>query len=187
MAYDLFVAVCKPLHYMAIMNPQLCLGLVSLAWGCGVANSLIMSPMTLWLPRCGYQKVDHFLCEMPALIRMACVNTAAVEGIAFILAIGIVPSPLVFILISYGYIVRAVLPRKKAFATCSSHLAVVGFFFGTIIFIYMRPKSYRSVAHDKVVSAFYTIFTPVLNPLIYSVRNKEVKGAFRKWLEKYFQ
>ncbi|XP_029797627.1 olfactory receptor 2V2-like [Suricata suricatta] len=81
---------------------------------------------------------------------------------------------------------RSAAARKKAFATCSSHLAVVGLFYGTLIFTYMRPKSYRSVAHDKVVSAFYTIFTPVLNPLIYSVRNKEVKGALRKWLEKHF-
>ncbi|XP_022347368.1 olfactory receptor 2W3-like [Enhydra lutris kenyoni] len=114
MAYDQFVAVCKPLHYMVIMNPQLCLSLVSVAWVCGLANSLIISPMTLCLPRCGYCKVDHFLCEMPALILMACVNTAVVEGIAFILAVGIVLSPLVFILVSYGYIVRAVLSIRSS-------------------------------------------------------------------------
>ncbi|DAA27589.1 olfactory receptor 2W3 [Bos taurus] len=186
MAYDRFVAVCKPLHYMVIMNPQLCLGLVSLAWGCGVANSLIMSPMTLWLPRCGYQKVDHFLCEMPALIRMACVNTAAVEGIAFILAIGIVLSPLVFILISYGYIVRAVLSiqsssgRHKAFNTCGSHLTVVSLFYGNIIYMYMQPGASSSKDQGKFLTLFYNIVTPLLNPLIYTLRNKEVKGALRR-------
>ncbi|XP_055286297.1 olfactory receptor 2W3-like [Moschus berezovskii] len=194
MAYDWFVAVCKPLHYMVIMNPQLCLGLVSLAWGCGVANSLIMSPMTLWLPRCGYQKVDHFLCEMPALIRMACVNTVVVEGIAFILAIGIVLSPLVFILISYGYIVRAVLSiqsssgRHKAFNTCGSHLTVVSLFYGNIIYMYMQPGASSSKDQGKFLTLFYNIVTPLLNPLIYTLRNKEVKGALRRlilWVERW--
>nr|XP_020725321.1 olfactory receptor 2W3-like [Odocoileus virginianus texanus] len=186
MAYDRFVAVCKPLHYMVIMNPRLCLGLVLIAWGCGVANSLIMSPMTLWLPRCGYQKVDHFLCEMPALIRMACVNTAAIEGIAFILAIGIVLSPLVFILISYGCIVRAVLSiqsssgRHKAFNTCGSHLTVVSLFYGNIIYMYMQPGASSSKDQGKFLTLFYNIVTPLLNPLIYTLRNKEVKGALRR-------
>ncbi|XP_012506286.1 PREDICTED: olfactory receptor 2W3-like [Propithecus coquereli] len=186
MAYDRFVAVCRPLHYMIVMHPQLCLGLVSLAWGCGVANSLIMSPMTLWLPRCGYHKVDHFLCEMPALIRMACVNTAAIEGIAFILAVGIVLSPLVFILVSYGYIVRAVLSiqsssgRHKVFNTCGSHLTVVSLFYGNIIYMYMQPGTSSSKDHGKFLTLFYNMVTPLLNPLIYTLRNKEVKGALRR-------
>ncbi|XP_007957232.2 olfactory receptor 2W3-like [Orycteropus afer afer] len=191
MAYDRFVAVCKPLHYMIIMHPQLCLGLVSLAWGCGVANSLIMSPMTLWLPRCGYRKVDHFLCEMPALIQMACVNTAAVEGIAFILAVGIVLSPLTFILISYGYIVKAVLSiqsssgRHKVFNTCGSHLTVVSLFYGNIIYMYMQPGTSSSKDQGKFLTLFYNIVTPLLNPLIYTLRNKEVKGALKRLLLGY--
>ncbi|VFV20601.1 olfactory family [Lynx pardinus] len=186
MAYDRFVAVCKPLHYLVIMNPHLCMGLMSLAWGCGVANSLIMSPMTLWLPRCGYCKVDHFLCEMPALIRMACVNTAAIEGIAFILAVGIVLSPLVFILISYGYIVRAVLSiqsssgRHKVFNTCGSHLTVFSLFYGNIIYMYMQPGTSSSKDQGKFLTLFYNIVTPLLNPMIYTFRNKEVKGALRR-------
>ncbi|XP_004697290.1 olfactory receptor 2W3-like [Echinops telfairi] len=188
MAYDRFVAVCKPLHYMVIMHPQLCLGLVSLAWGFGIANSLIMSPMTLWLPRCGYRKVDHFLCEMPALIRMACVNTAVVEGIAFILAVGIVISPLAFILISYGYIVKSVLRiqsssgRHKVFNTCGSHLTVVSLFYGNIIYMYMQPGTSSSKDQGKFLTLFYNIVTPLLNPLIYTLRNKEVKGALRRLL-----
>ncbi|XP_043323490.1 olfactory receptor 2W3 [Cervus canadensis] len=188
MAYDRFVAVCKPLHYMVIMNPQLCLGLVSLAWGCGVANSLAMSPVTLRLPRCGRHGVDHFLCEMPALIRMACVNTAAVEGTVFVLAVGIVLSPLVFILVSYGYIVRAVLyiqsasGRQKAFNTCGSHLTVVSLFYGNIIYMYMQPGKSSSQDQGKFLTLFYNIVTPLLNPLIYTLRNKEVKGAMRRLL-----
>ena len=188
MAYDRFVAVCKPLHYTVIMNPRLCLGLVLIAWGCGVANSLAMSPVTLRLPRCGRHSVDHFLCEMPALIRMACVNTAAIEGTVFVLAVGIVLSPLVFILVSYGYIVRAVLQiqsasgRQKAFNTCGSHLTVVSLFYGNIIYMYMQPGNSSSQDQGKFLTLFYNIVTPLLNPLIYTLRNKEVKGALRRLL-----
>ena len=188
MAYDRFVAVCKPLHYTVIMNPRLCLGLVLIAWGCGVANSLAMSPVTLSLPRCGRHSVDHFLCEMPALIRMACVNTAAIEGTVFVLAVGIVLSPLVFILVSYGYIVRAVLQiqsasgRQRAFNTCGSHLTVVSLFYGNIIYMYMQPGNSSSQDQGKFLTLFYNIVTPLLNPLIYTLRNKEVKGALRRLL-----
>uniref|UniRef100_A0A4W2IIT7 Olfactory receptor n=1 Tax=Bos indicus x Bos taurus TaxID=30522 RepID=A0A4W2IIT7_BOBOX len=188
MAYDRFVAVCKPLHYMVIMNPRLCLGLVLIAWGCGVANSLAMSPVTLRLSRCGRHSVDHFLCEMPALIRMACVNTAAIEGTVFVLAVGIVLSPLVFILVSYGYIVRAVLQiqsasgRQKTFNTCGSHLTVVSLFYGNIIYMYMQPGNSSSQDQGKFLTLFYNIVTPLLNPLIYTLRNKEVKGALRRLL-----
>ncbi|XP_008051185.1 olfactory receptor 2W3 [Carlito syrichta] len=188
MAYDRFVAVCKPLHYIAIMNPRICWSLVSVAWSCGVANSLAMSPVTLHLPRCGYHKVDHFLCEMPALIRMACVNTVAVEGTVFVLAVGIVLSPLVFILVSYGYIVRTVLQiqstsgRQKVFNTCGSHLTVVSLFYGNIIYMYMQPGNSSSQDQGKFLTLFYNIVTPLLNPLIYTLRNKEVKGALRRLL-----
>ncbi|ELW48371.1 olfactory receptor 2W3 [Tupaia chinensis] len=188
MAYDRFVAVCKPLHYVVIMSPRLCLGLVSVAWGCGVANSLAMSPVTLLLPRCGHRKVDHFLCEMPALIRLACVDTVAVESTVFILAVGIVLSPLAFILVSYGYIARAVLQtrsvsgRQKAFNTCGSHLTVVSLFYGNIIYMYMQPGASASQDQGKLLTLFYNIVTPLLNPLIYTLRNKEVKGALRRLL-----
>lgn len=188
MAYDRFVAICKPLHYMVIMSPCLCLTLVSVAWGCGVANSLAMSPITLHLPRCGHRSVDHFLCEMPALIRLACVNTAAIEGTIFVLAVGIVLSPLVFILVSYGHIVRAVLSiqsssgRHKAFNTCGSHLTVVSLFYGNIVYMYMQPGNSASQDQGKFLTLFYNIVTPLLNPLIYTLRNKEVKGALRRLL-----
>ncbi|XP_023071869.2 E3 ubiquitin-protein ligase TRIM58 isoform X5 [Piliocolobus tephrosceles] len=188
MAYDRFVAICKPLHYMVIMNPRLCRALVSVAWGCGVANSLAMSPVTLHLPRCGRHEVDHFLCEMPALIRTACVSTVAVEGTVFVLAVGVVLSPLVFILLSYSYIVRAVLrirsasARQKAFSTCGSHLTVVSLFYGNIIYMYMQPGASSSQDQGKFLTLFYNIVTPLLNPLIYTLRNREVKGALGRLL-----
>ncbi|KAM5306394.1 olfactory receptor 2W3-like [Glossophaga mutica] len=188
MAYDRFVAVCKPLHYLVIMNPRFCMGLVLVAWGGGVANSLAMSPVTLHLPRCGHRSVDHFLCEMPALIRMACVNTSAIEGTVFVLAVVIVLSPLVFILVSYGYIIRAVLHiqsasgRQKAFNTCGSHLTVVSLFYGNIIYMYMQPGNSSSQNQGKFLTLLYNIVTPLLNPLIYTLRNREVKGALRRLL-----
>ncbi|KFO20827.1 Olfactory receptor 2W3 [Fukomys damarensis] len=188
MAYDRFVAVCKPLHYMVIMSPRLCLGLVSVAWGCGVANSLAMSPVTLLLPRCGCRRVDHYLCEMPALIRMACINTVPIEGTVFVLAVLIVLSPLAFILVSYGYIVRAVWRmrsssgRHKVFNTCGSHLTVVSLFYGNIIYMYMQPGNSSSQDRGKFLTLLYNIVTPLLNPLIYTLRNTEVKGALRRLL-----
>ncbi|XP_016066116.1 PREDICTED: olfactory receptor 2W3-like [Miniopterus natalensis] len=188
MAYDRFVAVCNPLHYPAIMSPRLCAGLVSVAWGCGVANSLAMSPVTLRLPRCGHHRVDHFLCEMPALIRMACVSTAVMEGVVFVLAVAIVLWPLLFILVSYGCIVRAVLQvrsaagRQKAFGTCGSHLTVVSLFYGNIIYAYMQPGNTSSQNRGKFLTLLYNIVTPLLNPLIYTLRNREVKGALRRLL-----
>ncbi|KAG8509293.1 Olfactory receptor 2W3 [Galemys pyrenaicus] len=188
MAYDRLVAVCKPLHYMAIMNPRLCAALVSVAWGGGMTNSIVMSPVTLLLPRCGHNRVNHFLCEVPALIRIACVDTAAVEATVFVLAIVIVLTPLVLILVSYGCIVRAVLQvrsasrLKKVFSTCGSHLTVVSLFYGNIIYMYMQPGNSSSQDQGKFLTLFYSSVSPLLNPLIYTLRNRDVKGALRRLL-----
>ncbi|CAO2595415.1 Putative olfactory receptor 2W6 [Lemmus lemmus] len=190
MAYDRYAAVCKPLHYTVIMHPRLCGQLASVAWLSGFGNSLIMAPQTLMLPRCGHRRVDHFLCEMPALIGMACVDTMALEALAFALAIFIILVPLILILISYGYIARAVLRiksaagRKKAFNTCSSHLIVVSLFYGTIIYMYLQPANTYSQDQGKFLTLFYTIVTPSVNPLIYTLRNKDVKEAIKKVLGK---
>lgn len=190
MAYDRYVAVCKPLHYTIIMHPCLCGKLASVAWLSGFGNSLIMAPQTLMLPRCGHRQVDHFLCEMPALIGMACVDTMTLEALAFALAIFIILAPLILILISYGYIAQAVLRiksaagRKKAFNTCSSHLIVVSLFYGTIIYMYLQPANTYSQDQGKFLTLFYTIVTPSVNPLIYTLRNKDVKEAMKKVLGK---
>uniref|UniRef100_A0A452Q9F0 Olfactory receptor n=1 Tax=Ursus americanus TaxID=9643 RepID=A0A452Q9F0_URSAM len=192
MAYDRYVAICHPLRYPILMNQKLCLHMTAGSWLLGGVDGLIQAGATLSFPYCHSREINHFFCEAPSLVRLACADTTFFEFFMYVCCILMLLIPLSLILASYSLILAAVLcmkstaAQKKAFATCSSHLAVVGLFYGTLIFTYMRPKSYRSVAHDKVVSAFYTIFTPVLNPLIYSVRNKDVKGALRKWLEKHF-
>ncbi|XP_027732441.1 olfactory receptor 2W3-like [Vombatus ursinus] len=186
MAYDRFIAICKPLHYTVIMHRQLCVQLVAVSWGIGLLNSLVMSPMTMRLPRCGKHQVKHFLCEMPALIKMACVDTVAIESTVFILTVIIVLVPLSLILISYGYITQTVLRiksaagRKKVFNTCGSHLTVVSLFYGNIIYIYMQPGNNSSQDQGKFLTLFYNLVTPMLNPLIYTLRNKEVKSALKK-------
>ncbi|XP_012386685.4 olfactory receptor 2W3-like [Dasypus novemcinctus] len=186
MAYDRFTAICKPLHYSVIMHPQLCWTLVSVAWGIGLINTLVMSPVVMQLPRCGRCRVKHFLCELPALIKIACVDTVAVESTVFILSVILVLVPLSLILTSYSYIALAVLRiksaagRRKAFNTCGSHLTVVSLFYGNIIYIYMQPGNNSSQDQGKFLTLFYSLVTPMLNPAIYTLRNKDVKGALKR-------
>lgn len=190
MAYDRRAAVCQPLRYAVLLRPRRCGELAALAWLSGFGNSLIMTPQTLLLPRCGRRRVDHFLCEMPALIGMACVDTMALEALAFALAIFIILAPLSLILVSYGHIARAVLRiqsaagRQKAVHTCGSHLTVVSLFYGTIIYMYLQPANAYSQDQGKFLTLFYTIVTPSVNPLIYTLRNKDVKKAMKKALGK---
>ena len=193
MAYDRYVAVCHPLRYPILMKQKLCLHMTAGSWLLGGMDGLMQAGATLSFPYCHSREINHFFCEAPSLVRLTCANTMIFEFFMYVCCILMLLIPLSLILASYSLILAAVFhmksteARKKAFATCSSHLAVVGLFYGTSMFIYMRPKSYHSVGHDKVVSAFYTILTPMLNPLIYSVRNIEIKEACRKWLEKHFK
>ncbi|KAM9002988.1 putative olfactory receptor 2W6 [Sarcophilus harrisii] len=188
MSYDRYVAVCRPLHYTIVMNLRLCLQLMTVSWGCGFLNAFVMCPQTMQLARCGHNKVNHFLCEMPALIAMACEDTTLVEAFAFVLGVILLLMPLSLILISYGMIAVAVLRiksaegRRKAFNTCSSHLTVVSLFYGTIIYMYLQPANSYSQYQGKFLTLFYTIVTPSINPLIYTLRNKDVKGAMKKLL-----
>ncbi|XP_027716951.1 olfactory receptor 2G6-like [Vombatus ursinus] len=186
MAYDRYAAVCRPLHYAVIMHPRLCLSLAATAWLSGLATSLIQCSLTIQLPLCGHNKLDHIFCEVPVLIKLACVDTTFNEAQLFVASVVFLVVPVSLILISYGYITQAILRiksasgRRKAFGTCSSHLVVVIIFYGTIIFMYLQPVKNRSKDQGKFVSLFYTIVTPLLNPLIYTLRNKDVKGALRK-------
>ena len=190
MSYDRYVAVCRPLHYAFVMHPQVCSILASMAWLSGVTTTLIQSTFTLQLPFCGNRKVDHFFCEVPVLIKLACVDTTFNQAELFVASVLFLVVPLSLILMSYGNIAQAVLKiksaigRRKAFRTCSSHLMVVIIFYGTIIFMYLQPAKSRSKDQGKFVSLFYTVVTPMLNPLIYTLRNKEVKAALKKFMGK---
>ncbi|KAM6148996.1 olfactory receptor 2G2-like [Erethizon dorsatum] len=191
MSYDRYVAVCRPLHYASVMHPRLCHALASVAWLSGMATTLVQSTLTLQLPLCGHRHVDHFICEVPVLIKLACVDTTFNEAELFVASILFLLVPVSFILGSYGLIAQAVLGivsavgRRKAFGTCSSHLLVVVIFYGTIIFMYLQPAKSRSKDQGKFVSLFYTVVTPALNPLIYTLRNKEVKRALKRALENF--
>ncbi|XP_008055061.1 olfactory receptor 2G6 [Carlito syrichta] len=185
MAYDRYAAVCRPLHYTTIMHPRLCVSMACVAWLSGLLTSLIQCSLTVQLPLCGHRKLDHIFCEVPVLIKLACVDTTFNEAELFVASVVFLVVPVSLILVSYGFITQAVLRiksatgRQKAFGTCSSHLLAVIIFYGTIIFMYLQPAKSSSKNQGKFVSLFYTIVTPLLNPVIYTLRNKDVKGALR--------
>uniref|UniRef100_A0A8C9IKN9 Olfactory receptor n=1 Tax=Piliocolobus tephrosceles TaxID=591936 RepID=A0A8C9IKN9_9PRIM len=179
MAFDRYVAVCQPLHYATIIHPRLCWQLASVAWVIGLVESVVQIPSTLRLPFCPHRQVDDFVCEVPALIRLSCGDTSYNEI-----------QWLFLIFVSYGAITRAVLRinsakgRRKAFGTCSSHLTVVTLFYSSVIAVYLQPKNPYAQERGKFFSLFYAVGTPLLNPLVYTLRNKEVTRAFRRLLGK---
>nr|XP_028563452.1 olfactory receptor 2D3-like [Podarcis muralis] len=186
MAYDRYVAICQPLLYTAIMNWKLCAQLAAFCWCSSLMSSMIINIFTLQLPFCGPNILNHYFCEVPAVLSLASTDTYLAEMVVFVFSVIIVFIPFLFIIVSYTYIFLAVLRiqtaqgRVKAFSTCASHLTVVTIFYGTAIFMYMRPRSKSSRDGDKVIALFYTIIMPMLNPLIYSLRNKDVKDALKR-------
>ena len=188
MAYDRYVAISNPLRYSVVMSRRVCWLMVALCWLSGLVDGLIQAIYTLSFPYCGSQEIDHFFCDIPAVLKLACADTSLYQTMIYVCCVIMLLLPFSVISVSYLLIFVTVLRmhsaegRKKAFATCSSHMAVVSLFYGAALITYMRPQTYHSSKQDKVVSAFYTMITPMLNPLIYSLRNKEVAGALKKLL-----
>ncbi|XP_004479573.2 olfactory receptor 9S13-like [Dasypus novemcinctus] len=191
MAYDRFMAICSPLRYPVTMRPSACACLVLGSYCGGCFNAIVQTSFTFRLPFCNSNRIDHFFCDMPPLFRIACTNTALNELVMFgICGINIVSTTLV-VLMSYGYITVTILRmpstagRRKVFSTCGSHLTAVSIFYGTVFVIYAQPAAVEYMEKGKVVSIFYTLLIPMLNPLIYSLRNKDVKEALRRLGQKH--
>nr|XP_004667652.2 olfactory receptor 5B12-like [Jaculus jaculus] len=186
MAFDRHAAVCKPLHYTTTMTSTTCVLLVAGSYMCGLLQSSIHVVFTFHLSFCHSNMINHFFCDIPPLLALSCSDIYTNEIVLFTLASFNVASTLLVILNSYLLIFIAILKmssaegRKKAFSTCASHLTAVSIFYGTIIFMYLQPSSSHSMDTDKVASVFYTMVIPMLNPLVYSLRNKEVKSTFQK-------
>ncbi|XP_028381043.1 olfactory receptor 13-like [Phyllostomus discolor] len=190
MSYDRYVAICLPLRYSTIMNWKVCDTLVMVSWASGVLMTLVDMLLLLPLPFCGPQKVNHFFCEIIAILKLACADTHLNEVVIVTGGVFLLLGPVSAIVVSYGHILRAILKiqsaegRWKAFSTCSSHLCVVGLFYGTGIIMYVGPQHGDSQEKKKYLLLFHSLFNPMLNPLIYSLRNREVNAALRRRLGK---
>ncbi|XP_067426138.1 olfactory receptor 10AC1-like [Emydura macquarii macquarii] len=190
MSYDRYVAICRPLHYMAVMSQGLCLRLAAACCLGGFAVSLGLTVAVFHLPFCHSHRIDHFFCDVTAVLHLACTQSYTSELPLLAACVLLLLLPSLLILTSYAYIAAAVLRirsstgRGKAFSTCASHLAVSFLHYGCATFMYVRPKSSYSPGRDKIVALVYTNITPLLYPLIYSLRNKEIKGALRRVLRR---
>ncbi|XP_001377137.4 olfactory receptor 5B2 [Monodelphis domestica] len=188
MAYDRHATVCRPLHYNTIMTSKMCAYVISGGHIWGFLSSSIFIGSIFSLSFCRSNVVNHFFCDSPPLLILSCSEIHITESIIFILGSLNISLPFLVIFFSYLFIfitvlkIRSANGRQKAFSTCASHLTAVFIFYGTIIFMYFRPSSSHSMDSDKMASVFYTMVIPMLNPLIYSLRNKEVKNSFRKAL-----
>uniref|UniRef100_A0A8D1K533 Olfactory receptor n=1 Tax=Sus scrofa TaxID=9823 RepID=A0A8D1K533_PIG len=189
MAYDRFVAICNPLLYTVAMSPKRCVLLVMGSYAWGVACSLILTCSVTPLSFCGFNTINHFFCEFSALLSLSCSDTSLNQLLLFIFATFNEVSTLFIILLSYVFIVVTILKmpsatgRRRAFSTCASHLTAITIFHGTILFLYCVPNSQNSRHTVKVASVFYTVVIPMLNPLIYSLRNKDVKDTISKIMD----
>ncbi|KAM4832362.1 olfactory receptor 4K3-like [Urocitellus parryii] len=188
MAYDRYVAICKPLHYFTIMSLQKCIGLVVTAWTIGFVHALSQVVVIVHLPFCGPREVDSFFCDRPLVVKLACMDRHNIEIFMNINCGFVAITSFVMLLISYTHILITVSKSSKtgaskALSTCSAHITVVVLFFGPCIFLYVWPLSITWM--DKFLAVFYSVFTPLLNPVIYTLRNKEMKNAMKRFRSYY--
>ncbi|XP_003412073.2 olfactory receptor 10A6 [Loxodonta africana] len=191
MAYDRYAAICHPLSYRMIMNKRVFMKLVTSSWALGFSMTTLQTPWVFSFPFCGPNEINHLSCETPPVLELVCADTFLFEIYAFTGTVLIILAPFLLILLSYIRILFAILKmpsttgRQKAFSTCASHLTSVTLFYGTAIMTYLQPKSSYSPETKKLMSLSYSLLTPLLNPLIYSLRNSEMKRAFMKlWRRK---
>ncbi|KAB0366519.1 hypothetical protein FD754_010675 [Muntiacus muntjak] len=191
MAYDRFMAICSPLRYPISMRPSVCTRLVLGSYCGGCLNSVLQTSFTFSLPFCSSNHIDHFFCDIPPLLKLACADTTLNELVLFAISDLIIMGTILVVLISYGYITVTILRmrsgggRHKLFSTCGSHMTAVSLFYGTVFVMYAQPGAVESMEQGKVVSVFYTLVIPMLNPLIYSLRNKDVKDALQRLGQKH--
>ncbi|KAM6164259.1 olfactory receptor 1E2-like [Rhynchocyon petersi] len=183
MAYDRYVAICFPLHYTTMMNPQLCLSLVALSWVLTTFHAMLHTLLMARLCFCADNVILHFFCDMSVLLKLACSDARVNELVIFIMGGLVLVIPFLLIITSYIRIISSILKVpssrgiRKAFSTCGSHLTVVCLFFGPLIGVYLFPSADKSSIKESVMSVMYTLVTPMLNPFIYSLRNRDMKGA----------
>nr|XP_033793497.1 olfactory receptor 1468-like [Geotrypetes seraphini] len=183
MAYDRFIAICDPLHYITIMNRWVCLGMTAALWAISCLNATLHALLISHLTFCHSNNIHHFFCDLTPLLKPSCVDTSVNELVIFTEGSLLVLVPFLVILISYVRIISTILKiqstngRHRAFSTCSSHLTVVTLFYGTLMFMYLKPPSNYSLEKDRIASVVYNVLSPMLNPFIYSLRNKDVKRA----------
>ncbi|XP_010600642.2 olfactory receptor 9S13-like [Loxodonta africana] len=188
MAFDRFSAICAPLLYPVCMLQKVCVRLVTGSYICGVINSVVQTGFTLSLHFCEENRLDHFFCDVPALIEISCVDTFVNEIVLFVFSAFIIIATTMVILVSYAYILSTVLKipssqhRSETFPTCGSHIAVLSLFHGTVFFMYAQPGTIASPQQNKIIAVLYTLIIPMLNPLIYSLRNRDVKDAVKRKL-----
>ncbi|XP_074875044.1 olfactory receptor 14A16-like [Buteo buteo] len=192
MAYDRYVAICKPLHYRTLLGSGACVHMAAAAWGCGFLNAALHTANTFSLPLCQGNAVDQFFCEIPQILKLSCSHSYLREARLLLVSVCLAFGCFVFIVLSYMQIFRAVLKfpskqgRHRAFSTCLPHLAVVSLFISTAIFAHLKPPSISSPSLDLVVAVLYSVLPPAVNPLIYSMRNQELKAGIRKVISGMF-
>ncbi|XP_048221377.1 olfactory receptor 1468-like isoform X1 [Perognathus longimembris pacificus] len=192
MAYDRYVAICFPLHYTSIMNPKLCVGLMVLSWVLTTFHAMLHTLLAARLSFCGNNVIPHFFCDLSALLKLACSDTHVNELVIFIMGGLIFVTPFLLILLSYARIISSILrvPSMRnihrVFSTCGSHLSVVSLFYGTCSALYLCPSADNSTVKETVMAMMYTVVTPMLNPFIYSLRNRDMNGALRRVFCKKF-
>ncbi|XP_069057623.1 olfactory receptor 1G1-like [Pleurodeles waltl] len=186
MAYDRYIAICNPLHYATIINKEACLKFATGAWIVGFLEPIVPSILISNFSFCQTHKINHFFCDLTAMMKLSCTSTRNVEIINFTLGVLLPISSVILVTTSYMKIISAIIKikttagRKKAFSTCASHLTVVALYYGSLMFVYLRPASSYSVGQSKVISVLYLALSPMCNPIVYTLKNQEFKNALKR-------